>query len=204
MARIAKDPEERKNEILDAARDLFLEKGIENTSVNDIVKKVGVAKGLFYYYFKSKGELINALFERFIDTFREQIKHTVEDTKLEPMEKLQIIFKSIFAFHKVNGRMVSFFYDEKNAMYSFKLLMKVIEEFTDLFKKLIMEGINKGCFDTVYPIETAQVLLLGIGYINDSMAMAADEDTFRNKLKASEYIIRKILGISDDSLSLLQ
>lgn len=203
MGRITKDPEERKNEILDAARDLFLENGIEKTSVSEIVKKVGVAKGLFYYYFRSKEDLVNALFERFIDIFREQIKHTVDDEKLEPVEKLRIIFKGIFLFHKVNGKMVSYFYDEKNAVYSFKLLMKVIGEFPDLFNKLIMEGIDKGCFNTVYPIETVEVLLMGIGYISDSMAMATDEDIFHNKLKASEYIIKRILGISDDGFSLL-
>ncbi|NLD49304.1 MAG: TetR/AcrR family transcriptional regulator [Clostridiaceae bacterium] len=203
MGRITKDAEERKNEILDAARELFLENGIEKTSVSEIVKKVGVAKGLFYYYFRSKEDLVNALFERFIDIFREQIKHTVDDEKLEPVEKLRIILKGIFVFHKVNGKMVSYFYDEKNAVYSFKLLMKVIGEFPDLFNKLIMEGIDKGCFNTVYPIETVEVLLMGIGYISDSMAMAEDEDIFHNKLKASEYIIKRILGISDDGFSLL-
>ncbi len=49
MVRISKDPEERKNEIVDAAEELFVTKGYEKTSISDIVKKVGVAQGLFYY-----------------------------------------------------------------------------------------------------------------------------------------------------------
>ena len=40
-----------------AAQSLFEEKGFENTSVDDIAARVGVAKGLFYYYFGSKEEL---------------------------------------------------------------------------------------------------------------------------------------------------
>ena len=47
MARIVKDPEERKTEIMDAALALFGSKGFEQTSVNEIIEKVGVAKGTF-------------------------------------------------------------------------------------------------------------------------------------------------------------
>ena len=43
--RIAKEAEERKNEILDAADELFCRKGLDGTSTNDILKKVGIARG---------------------------------------------------------------------------------------------------------------------------------------------------------------
>ena len=39
---------------MDAALELFVEKGFETTTINDVVKRVGVAQGLFYYYFGSK------------------------------------------------------------------------------------------------------------------------------------------------------
>jgi len=55
--RISKDGDIRKQELLDAALQLFYEKGYEKTSVNDIIEKVGVSKGAFYYYFKSKEEV---------------------------------------------------------------------------------------------------------------------------------------------------
>ncbi|GIO30333.1 MULTISPECIES: TetR/AcrR family transcriptional regulator [Paenibacillus] len=54
MPRITKNPKERRNEILNAAMELFNTKGFEQTSVSDIVKKIGVAQGTFYYYFQSK------------------------------------------------------------------------------------------------------------------------------------------------------
>ena len=52
--RISKRPEERREEFLDAAQALFYEQGIEATNVQQIVKRVGVAQGLYYYYFQSK------------------------------------------------------------------------------------------------------------------------------------------------------
>ena len=48
-----KDNEERKNEFIDAAEKLFKENGIVETTISSIVKEMDVAKGLFYYYFKS-------------------------------------------------------------------------------------------------------------------------------------------------------
>lgn len=62
--RIVKEHEERKNEILDTAEILFEEKGYDKCSVNDILNRIGIAKGTFYHYFKSKEELLDALIER--------------------------------------------------------------------------------------------------------------------------------------------
>ena len=63
--RITKEPEVRKKEIIDVAMALFEENGIMKTSMNDIAKKMDVAKGLLYYYFKSKDELISEVIESF-------------------------------------------------------------------------------------------------------------------------------------------
>ena len=52
--RITKEPEVRKQEILDTALKLFGENGYEKTSITDIAKAIGVAQGLCYRYFPSK------------------------------------------------------------------------------------------------------------------------------------------------------
>ena len=61
MARVTKDPQIRIAEILDAANRLFNTKGYHETQVSDIVKEIGVAQGTFYYYFKSKDEVLEAV-----------------------------------------------------------------------------------------------------------------------------------------------
>ncbi|MCH3918448.1 MAG: TetR/AcrR family transcriptional regulator [Spirochaetia bacterium] len=63
--RITKDPEDRKQEILDTAMRLFHEKGYEKTSMSDIAKKMGVAQGLCYRYFPSKEALFNSSIDRY-------------------------------------------------------------------------------------------------------------------------------------------
>ena len=63
--RITKEPEERKQEIIETAMRLFHEKGYEKTSIADIAKAIGVAQGLCYRYFPSK----EALFDCTIDQY---------------------------------------------------------------------------------------------------------------------------------------
>ena len=62
--RVVKDAKERKNEILDVAERLFCTKGFDNTSTNDILKEIGIARGTLYYHFKSKEEILDAMIER--------------------------------------------------------------------------------------------------------------------------------------------
>ena len=56
-----KDAELRRQEILMTAKKLFIKKGYDKTSVNDILKVVDIAKGTFYYYFSSKEEVLEAI-----------------------------------------------------------------------------------------------------------------------------------------------
>ncbi|MEM9074262.1 MAG: TetR/AcrR family transcriptional regulator [Myxococcota bacterium] len=57
--------EKRRQQILDAARDLFVEKGYVATTVDDIVTRVEVARGTFYLYFDDKLDVFSALVDRF-------------------------------------------------------------------------------------------------------------------------------------------
>lgn len=73
MMRISKSPQERKAEIIEAALALFMEHGYEGTSVSMIVSRVGVAQGLFYYYFKSKEDVFEAAMEYYTDKLAENV-----------------------------------------------------------------------------------------------------------------------------------
>jgi AcrR family transcriptional regulator len=61
MVRITKQPDERRSELLDTAERLFTEHGFASVRVSDIVSAMGVAQGTFYYYYKTKDEVLIAL-----------------------------------------------------------------------------------------------------------------------------------------------
>ena len=96
-----KDSPENKLRILEAAEKLFAEKGFDGSRVDDIAEKAGVNKALIYYYFKSKRDVLDELFNRLIqertaqkrDYFREafSINETIEIDEGEEVERQEVI-----------------------------------------------------------------------------------------------------------------
>ena len=78
MAQDNRDGEARRQEFVDTAERLFRENGIMETTVSAIVKELDVAKGLFYYYFRSKEDVIDAISEKYIDVFRKQLQTAMD------------------------------------------------------------------------------------------------------------------------------
>ena len=70
--RIVKKPEERRAEMVAAASRLFVQQGFVRTSVAEIVSAVDVAKGLFYYYFTTKDDMVKAVVEGFTSYLGDQ------------------------------------------------------------------------------------------------------------------------------------
>lgn len=64
-----KPAEVRLDELMAAAETLFLEKGVEATTITEIVESAQVAKGTFYHYFTSKNEMLEALGKRYTEQF---------------------------------------------------------------------------------------------------------------------------------------
>ena len=77
--RVTKEPEVRKQEILDTALKLFGENGYEKTSITDIAKAIGVAQGLCYRYFPSKEALFDSAIEQYADVLVEQFAGAKKD-----------------------------------------------------------------------------------------------------------------------------
>ncbi|HVV94801.1 MAG TPA: TetR/AcrR family transcriptional regulator [Hyphomicrobiales bacterium] len=81
-----KPPEVRRGDLLAAATRLFLDKGVDPTTIDDIVAAAGVAKGTFYLYFSSKDDLVAALRARFQDRL---VAHIAEGIAARPADDWQ-------------------------------------------------------------------------------------------------------------------
>lgn len=107
MPRITKDPEERRQEILDTAIRLFCEKGYEKTSISDIAREMNVAQGLCYRYFPSK--------EILFDTAVDQYAQLLADRMASVLNRGDITLKELIT------RMPTFLDTEKNDDDTYKL-----------------------------------------------------------------------------------
>src|SRR5690625_3673468 len=86
--RVTKKANERRDEILDVAENLFITKGYAHTTVEAIIQEIGIAKGTFYYYFSSKEDVMNAVVIRIVDRVVQDAMRIVKDTQLNAPEKL--------------------------------------------------------------------------------------------------------------------
>lgn len=88
LLRVSKNPHERRAELVEAARRLFDARGVDNTRISDIVAEVGVAQGVFYYYFKSKDEMVEVVTGQVTGEVRERADGLLADSALSFCQKL--------------------------------------------------------------------------------------------------------------------
>ena len=87
---------ERKEKFIQAGMEIFLEKGYENTSLTDIIKKSGGSLASVYKFFENKEGLFRAIVERGFDDFRTQIDEKIDHSLSHKLEDFLIKFASIF------------------------------------------------------------------------------------------------------------
>ena len=104
-----REKEQRKNQILDAARTVLIKKGIAGTSMNQIARAAELSVGTLYLYFKNREELFAALQEEGLDLLHEMIRKA-EDENREPREKLQGMAWAYLEFSEKHSR----YYDIMN------------------------------------------------------------------------------------------
>ncbi len=158
--RITKEPEVRKQEIILVAMKLFEEKGIIKTSMNDIAKKMDVAKGLLYYYFKSKDELITEVIESFSLEVDEEIKIIMINGDYSFYEKLSLIIGKFFTSISDHPAMMEISPVNPGVFDYVKTKLSDIAIFHA--KTLLEEGEKTGILKIKYPEYVLRMLIGGI------------------------------------------
>ncbi len=158
--RITKDPEVRRKEIIDSAKKLFGSKGIKKTSMNGIAGNIGIAKGLLYYYFSSKEELVEAVVDEFITGVDEELKAIInggEDFYKKMTAFLDLYFNSI----QSHPLILSYSPGEKEI---FSLIKDRLSETALIYaRELMVLGMEQGIINTQYPEYMLKVIIRGLG-----------------------------------------
>lgn len=85
----------REQQLLEAARKLFSQKGFASTTVSDIVREAGVAQGTFYLYFDSKSALIQRMLKTFEQLVQDEVTASRDDSR-SPTERIRDQVKAVF------------------------------------------------------------------------------------------------------------
>ena len=183
------DPDERtKSEILNTAVRLFAEKGWGNVNVEDVVKEVGVTRGAFYHYFRSREDLIIAVTDRMFHDNNHFLKVS-EETGLNALEKLRLAVKLNLSESLKNAGMVDEVLKAKENPVIFKSeFLSQLNTVAPYIEKLLREGSDDGSISVKYPKQAAQVIsLLSDFWLNHAIFQiphqeAADRLSFLERL----------------------
>lgn len=154
--------EERKNEILDVAERLFGEKGFDNTSTNDILQEIGIARGTLYYHFKSKEDILDAMIERMTEQLLAKASAIAAKEKIPVLQRLTLTIMSLNVNNEVGREVMKQVHRPQNALMHQKMQEKLLKGVNPLMTGLIMEGIEQGLCHTDYPKEAIGILFIWI------------------------------------------
>ena len=173
--RIVKESAERRNEILDVAERLFCTNGYDNTSTNDILAEIGIARGTLYYHFKNKEDILDAMIARILDETIRKAERIALDESVPVLERLTKTVLAANVDTKAGDMILEQIHKPQNALMHAKMQEKLLSQLVPLFVKIIEDGMSQNLMQTDYPEDTIQMLLLYSNTVfDDSIEYSAE------------------------------
>ena len=186
-----KHPEETVNLILDVAFRLFMEKGYEHTSIQDIIDHLGgLSKGAIYHHFKSKEDILAAVTDRMTADSNEMLARIRDRSDMSGKEKLKILFKESINRPVQDDIFTAAPNFGKNPKLLFSLLTETMEESAPKYiLPIIRQGIADGSIRTEYPEELAELITLTANvWMNPMIFDSTEEESYRKFMVFSQML----------------
>lgn len=199
-----KHPEVTEERILDVAQQLFLEKGYENTTIQDIVDGLGgLTKGAVYHHFKSKEEIMDAVGDRmfFSNNPFEAVRGRTDLNGLQKLREAVRLNQSDQERVRLTAQSIPI---AKSPRLLQEMIVSNRKVLTPYFLELIEEGNRDGSMHTNYPREIAELLpLLTSLWLLPSVFPASREQMKRKFLFLGEMLEKMGVPLMDDSIRAL-
>ena len=153
-----KKGERRKQALLKIAYGLFISRGYENTSVDDIIEAAGIAKGTYYYHFESKEQTLEEVIGMMIDQEAEAARQVLRSDAPVPL-KIAGIIASLRPGQEelpIEGALMK----PENALMHAKIKRRLLETVLPLLSEAVEEGIAQGIFACDNIPERVRMLLV--------------------------------------------
>ncbi|NLY20429.1 MAG: TetR/AcrR family transcriptional regulator [Tissierellia bacterium] len=200
MVRISKPPQERRKEIVLMSRKLFDEKGFQNTAIDDITNSLNIAKGTFYYYFKSKDDVLDAVVDSMIEKDVASIQEIADSKEIKSTEKLRLIRKILSDRYREHYGFLEHSEIITNMEIRLRWLMGSFESKTPLITAIMEEGVERGEFKTDHPKEMAELALVSVLFLLDPTLFPTPKENYVKRLENFEEVLEKSLGLEKGEL----
>ena len=190
-----KKGERRKQDLLNIVYRMFIEKGYENTSVDDIITEAGIAKGTYYYYFESKEATLEAVIEMMI----EKAENIAKAALMKPVPIPQKLASVVYAFQPNKDEIVitDVLERKENIVMHDKIGKKIVEVAVPILSDIVREGIAQGIFACTNVEERVKMLLI----MSQNMF---DYGAYSNKdIEVYVDMLEKSLGAKEGTMSFI-
>jgi AcrR family transcriptional regulator len=214
--RVVKAPAVRRAQLIDCAQSLFLAKGYERTTVNDVIQATALSKGAFYHHFRSKEDLLEAIAARFAGQAIEHAEVVQADKRLTALQRLNMLLATTREWKAENlaelrAMFTVLLRPENGALYH-RIVGAVFTALAPKLAEIIAEGQGEGVFQVVDAGLAAEVLLwLGEGRraaVIDALEVAESGDVEQAttvllaRIRAEEATIDRVLGLAPGGIQL--
>lgn len=134
------------NKIVDASAKVFREKGYKAATLEDIANEVGMLKGSLYYYIEKKDDLLYAVVERPLNEMTENLKAIVNSSDSPSIKLEKALNNHISSFEKYQSELFVWISIEWFKTEFGGEIATVGDEYDHLFRKIVIDGIEKGEF----------------------------------------------------------
>ena len=197
--RVVKPAEERKNEIMDVAEHLFASKGFDNTSTNDIINEIGIARGTLYHHFESKEEILDSIIVRTTATLMANARMIADDKSIPLLDRFTQAIMSLNVDSNIGKEVMSQVHKPQNALLHQKMLEQLISGVVPIISDLIKEGCASGMFTTAFPTEAAEMTMIYSSIAFDDLMNISPVERMK-KIQAFIYHTERVLGTKEGEL----
>lgn len=203
MPRIVKAPQERRLEIVDSAERLFRERGYATCSVEMIIRDIGVAKGTFYYYFKSKQEILEAIVDRTLGQIVEMAEQIARDRSLGALAKMEALLADSQIGTDASLDVAGMLHLPENRELHELTNIQTVLRLSPILCEIVEQGNRETVFAVDRPLETIQFLFTGAQFLMDGGLFGFSEQELQARREVSQTIIEKALGAEPGSFGFM-
>lgn len=196
-----KEGEVRKREILGVARELFIKKGYDQTSVNDILKIVDIAKGTFYYYFASKEAVLEAIILDIVEEGARRAETILKDKSIPLVNRIMMAIMAQAPEFEGSEEIREEMHKVENTKLERLYLKAMLVRMAPLLQEPVTEGMDRGIFHTEYPTECIESILLLGHMMFDCDVFEWEMKEYPKKIQAFLCNIEKMLGTKEGELN---
>ena len=215
--RVVKAAAVRRAELIDTAQRLFLEKGYERTTINDVIAATQLSKGAFYHHFRAKEDLLAAIAERFARQALAAAEAVQSERSLTALQRLNLLLAISREWKAENlprlKAMFTVLLRPENAVLYHRITNAVLSAMEPTFAAIIEDGQKEGVVDAtdaqlaaeaiLWMSESRRLLVAEAMAVAERGDVAAATKMIVDRIRAEEAMVDRMLGLPPGSIEIV-